>query len=84
MIANGFATGHGDTIEELLGELKGQVDEVHLAAIEALADNANLRTDIARKDEALKYARRFLKPENVDMAYIDAALNPLAPPVTSG
>lgn len=25
--------------------------------------------------EALKYARRFLKPEDVDMAYIDQALS---------
>lgn len=35
MMLNGFATGHGDTIDDLLGELAAQVSElkaVHLAA----------------------------------------------------
>jgi hypothetical protein len=28
MVANGFATGHGDTIEDLLRELTWQVEEL--------------------------------------------------------
>jgi len=28
MIANSFATGHGDTIEDLLAELKGDLAEI--------------------------------------------------------
>lgn len=33
MVANGFATGHGDTIEALLGELKYQIDGIRAAQL---------------------------------------------------
>lgn len=39
MISQGYATGHGDTIEDLLGELKGQLDETNLRGIELQAKN---------------------------------------------
>lgn len=28
MLQNGFATGHGDTLQDLLGELSWQIDEI--------------------------------------------------------
>lgn len=34
MVANGFATGHGDTFENLLGELRWQVEEMRANAIQ--------------------------------------------------
>ena len=35
MIANGFATGHGDSMGELLDELKWQVDELRTTSPQA-------------------------------------------------
>lgn len=48
MMLNGFATGHGDTIDDLLGELAAQVSElkaVHLAAREFIVRGLRNRGD---------------------------------------
>jgi hypothetical protein len=37
MIANSLATGHGDTIEDLLGEAAGQIKELHKKNAELVA-----------------------------------------------
>lgn len=46
--------------------------EVEIAIIGVLSVAAS--KDAPSLYEALKYARRFLKPEDVDMAFIDSAL----------
>jgi hypothetical protein len=38
MIANSLATGHGDTIEDLLGEAAGQIKELHKKNAELVAE----------------------------------------------
>jgi hypothetical protein len=51
MISHSYATGHGDTIEDLLGELEGQVDE-RIWRAEAARDEA-----VAERDKAIAEAK---------------------------
>jgi hypothetical protein len=46
MIANSLATGHGDTIEDLLGEAAGQIKELHKKNAELVAALTELRERI--------------------------------------
>lgn len=50
MLAHSFATGHGDTLDELLGELSWQVNELWAARDAARAEAEALRKDAERID----------------------------------
>jgi hypothetical protein len=51
MIAHSYATGHGDTIQDLLGELEAQIDERRDDALKAEARCDGLRNE---RDKALR------------------------------
>lgn len=54
MVQNGFATGHGDTFEDLLSELKWQIEELRAPTTGIQAGTGTLRPGTLARTEAAR------------------------------
>ncbi len=69
MIENSFATGHGDTVEDLLQELKWQIEEHDQKVREALRNLMDACIEADQREELSEF---------IDGSLIDAARAALA------